>query len=97
MNGCNAVSCKGSKKMVRWQRRRRRTARKASSSSSSSMSTSTSTSTTRRSVEMKVKKLQMLIPGGKGLKADRLFLRTADYILHLRLQVNVLQALIQDF
>ncbi|XWS34839.1 hypothetical protein CRYUN_Cryun21dG0071800 [Craigia yunnanensis] len=46
-----------------------------------------------RSVRMKVKKLQKLIPGGKGLQPDRLFLRTADYILHLRLQVNVLQAL----
>ncbi|XP_021293318.1 transcription factor PAR1-like [Herrania umbratica] len=46
-----------------------------------------------RSARMKVKKLQRLIPGGKGLQPDRLFLRTADYILHLRLQVNVLQAL----
>ena len=47
----------------------------------------------RRSVRRKVKKLQRLIPGGRGLQPDRLFLRTADYILHLRLQVNVLQAL----
>ncbi|KAJ9188001.1 hypothetical protein P3X46_003403 [Hevea brasiliensis] len=47
----------------------------------------------RGSVRMKVKKLQRLIPGGQGLKPDRLFSRTADYILHLRLQVNVLQAL----
>ncbi|XP_059656026.1 transcription factor PAR1-like [Cornus florida] len=47
----------------------------------------------RRSVRMKVKKLQKLIPGGQGLKPDRLFLRTADYILHLKLQVDVLQAL----
>ncbi|XVF84923.1 hypothetical protein PTKIN_Ptkin17bG0078000 [Pterospermum kingtungense] len=44
-------------------------------------------------VRKKVKKLQRLIPGGKGLQADRLFLRTADYIMHLRLQVDVLQAL----
>ncbi|XP_035541498.1 transcription factor IBH1-like [Juglans regia] len=44
-------------------------------------------------VEMKMKKLQSLIPGGQRLKPDRLFLRTADYILHLRLQVNLLQAL----
>ncbi|GMN41661.1 hypothetical protein TIFTF001_010886, partial [Ficus carica] len=29
----------------------------------------------------------MLIPGARGLKPDHLFLRTADYILHLRLQV----------
>lgn len=50
--------------------------------------------TTRRtSVEMKVKKLQMLIPGGKGLKLDPLFLLTADYIQHLRLQLDILQAL----
>ncbi|BFG16478.1 hypothetical protein CerSpe_027530 [Prunus speciosa] len=47
----------------------------------------------RSTVQVKVKKLQMLIPGGRGLKADRLFLQTADYILQLRLQVNVLQAL----
>ncbi|TYH73930.1 hypothetical protein ES332_D05G363200v1 [Gossypium tomentosum] len=46
-----------------------------------------------RSVRTKVKKLQRLIPGAKGLKPDWLFLRTADYILQLRLQVNILQAL----
>ncbi|CAN6550685.1 unnamed protein product [Malus baccata var. baccata] len=47
----------------------------------------------RSMVQVKVKKLQMLIPGGRRLKADRLFLQTADYILQLRLQLNVLQAL----
>ncbi|CAB4295036.1 unnamed protein product [Prunus armeniaca] len=47
----------------------------------------------RSTVQVKVKKLQMLIPGGRGLTADRLFLQTADYILQLRLQVNALQAL----
>ncbi|KAF8390375.1 hypothetical protein HHK36_024901 [Tetracentron sinense] len=47
----------------------------------------------RGSVRMKVRRLQRLVPGGRGLQPDRLFLRTADYILHLRLQVNVLQAL----
>ncbi|PWA75332.1 hypothetical protein CTI12_AA242120 [Artemisia annua] len=41
----------------------------------------------------KVKKLQKLIPGGKGLNADRLFDHTASYIMHLKLQVDVLQAL----
>ncbi|GLT36520.1 hypothetical protein SLA2020_108930 [Shorea laevis] len=46
-----------------------------------------------KSARMKVKKLQRLIPGGKGLEVDQLLLRTADYILHLRLQLNVLQAL----
>ncbi|KAJ0038195.1 hypothetical protein Pint_23028 [Pistacia integerrima] len=62
---------------VQWRRRRRR-------------------STAGRgggSVRLKVRKLQKLIPGGQGLQPDRLFLKTADYILHLRLQVNVLQAL----
>lgn len=49
--------------------------------------------TNRGSVRTKVKTLQKLIPGAEGLKADRLFLKTADYILHLRLQVDVLQAL----
>ncbi|OAY49848.1 hypothetical protein MANES_05G088700v8 [Manihot esculenta] len=50
-------------------------------------------SSVRCSVRMKMKKLQRLIPGGQGLQPDRLFLKTADYILHLRLQVHVLQAL----
>lgn len=45
------------------------------------------------SVEMKMRKLQRLIPGGTGLQPDLLFSMTADYILQLRLQVNVLQAL----
>ncbi|XAR48049.1 hypothetical protein NMG60_11030750 [Bertholletia excelsa] len=48
-------------------------------------------------VRTKVKKLRSLIPGGRGLKPDRLFLHTADYILHLRRQVNVLQALSQIY
>ncbi|CAN1187583.1 hypothetical protein LINPERHAP2_LOCUS38801 [Linum perenne] len=34
-------------------------------------------------VGMKVKKLRKLIPGGEGMEADRLLLKTADYILHL--------------
>lgn len=45
------------------------------------------------SVQRRVRTLQRLIPGGKELPADRLFSRTADYILHLRLQVHVLQEL----
>ncbi|XP_061992705.1 transcription factor IBH1-like [Rosa rugosa] len=48
---------------------------------------------TSRTVRVKVKKLQMLIPGGRGLEAERLFRHTADYIMYLRLQVDVLQAL----
>ncbi|KAK3223279.1 hypothetical protein Dsin_010304 [Dipteronia sinensis] len=47
----------------------------------------------RGSVRLKVRKLQKLIPGGQGLKADRLFTTTANYILQLRLQLHVLQAL----
>lgn len=45
------------------------------------------------SVQSKVRKLQKLIPGGQGLQPDLLLSRTAHYILHLRLKVNVLQAL----
>ncbi|KAM7464607.1 hypothetical protein LguiA_032728 [Lonicera macranthoides] len=48
-------------------------------------------------VRVKVKKLQKLIPGGRRLKADRLLLKTADYILNLRLQVNLLQALSKTY
>ncbi|MBA0776281.1 hypothetical protein Gotri_011295, partial [Gossypium trilobum] len=58
---------------VKWRRRRRRW-------------TGDSGGRGSRSVRTKVKKLQRLIPGAKGLKPDRLFLRTADYILQLRLQ-----------
>ncbi|KAL3751713.1 hypothetical protein ACJRO7_012530 [Eucalyptus globulus] len=54
---------------------------------------SSSLTTRDLTVRMKVKKLQKLVPGGRGLQPDRLLLRAADYILHLRSQVNVLQAL----
>ncbi|TYH19583.1 hypothetical protein ES288_A05G362900v1 [Gossypium darwinii] len=64
---------------MKWRRRRRWTGDSGSRGN--------------RSVRTKVKKLQRLILGAKGLKPDRLFLRTADYILQLRLQVNILQAL----
>ncbi|KAI3839535.1 hypothetical protein MKW92_023750 [Papaver armeniacum] len=47
----------------------------------------------RRLIRMKVRRLQKLVPGGKGLQPDRLFLETANYILHLKFQVNVLQTL----
>ncbi|KAF5191634.1 hypothetical protein FRX31_018777 [Thalictrum thalictroides] len=50
-------------------------------------------SVVRRSVQTKVKRLQKIVPGGQGLEPDRLFLQTANYILHLRFQVDVLQAL----
>ncbi|KVH96069.1 hypothetical protein Ccrd_001845 [Cynara cardunculus var. scolymus] len=50
-------------------------------------------SSSSKRVVRKVKKLQKLIPGGKGMNADRLFVHTANYIMHLKLQVDVLQAL----
>lgn len=51
----------------------------------------------RGSVRMKVKKLQRLIPGGRSAEPDRLFLMTADYILHLKSQLSVLRALSQAY
>ncbi|KAL6983648.1 hypothetical protein U1Q18_017028 [Sarracenia purpurea var. burkii] len=51
----------------------------------------------RGSVRLKVKKLQRLIPGGLGLEPDRLFLITADYIMQLRLHLNLLQSLSQIY
>ncbi|CAA6661483.1 unnamed protein product [Spirodela intermedia] len=47
-------------------------------------------------VGRKFRELQALVPGGEGLHADQLFLRTAGYILHLKLQVHLLRAL-SDF
>ncbi|XP_074301183.1 transcription factor PAR2-like [Silene latifolia] len=45
-------------------------------------------------VEKKVRKLQRIIPGGQEtVHPDRLFDLTANYILHLRLQINLLHAL----
>ncbi|KAK7252361.1 hypothetical protein RIF29_36247 [Crotalaria pallida] len=44
-------------------------------------------------IKRKMKKLQTLIPGGRKMKPDQLYLRTAQHILKLRLQVNLLQAL----
>ncbi|CAK9316619.1 unnamed protein product [Citrullus colocynthis] len=63
---------------VKWQRRGRRGGRHGGGGGS---------------VQMKMRKLQRLIPGGRRLKPDRLFLKTADYIMQLRSQVHVLQAL----
>ncbi|OVA16289.1 hypothetical protein BVC80_8971g54 [Macleaya cordata] len=44
------------------------------------------------SVRVKVRRLQRLVPGGRRLQPDRLFLQTADYILHLKLKLHFLQA-----
>lgn len=45
----------------------------------------------RWAVRLKVKKLENIIPGGRGSKPERLLHRTADYIMLLRLQIHVLQ------
>ncbi|KAL9226317.1 hypothetical protein vseg_002147 [Gypsophila vaccaria] len=44
-------------------------------------------------VERKLRRLQRIVPGGHGAHSDRLFVLTAQYILHLRLQLNLLHAL----
>lgn len=46
-----------------------------------------------RAVERRVRTLQRLVPGGRRLQQEQLFLRTADYIFLLRLQVHVLREL----
>ncbi|KAL2344303.1 hypothetical protein Fmac_005588 [Flemingia macrophylla] len=48
-------------------------------------------------VERRLKKLRRLVPSGAGSNPDRLFLKTAEHILQLRLQLNVLQALSKIF
>lgn len=48
----------------------------------------------RRAFRMKVEKLQRIVPGGHGLQPDSLFDQTANYILHLRLQVYVLESIL---
>ncbi|GMI74967.1 hypothetical protein HRI_001166000 [Hibiscus trionum] len=77
MKHMESMGCKKFTKLRYW-RRRRRSARGSGGG---------------RSVGTRVKTLQKLIPGGKGMQPDRLFLRTADYILHLQSQVHILQAL----
>ncbi|KAI4319091.1 hypothetical protein MLD38_032734 [Melastoma candidum] len=47
------------------------------------------------SVRMKVEKLQKLVPGGDDLQTERLLSHTADYIVRMRFQVNLLQALLK--
>ncbi|KAI4365880.1 hypothetical protein MLD38_021826 [Melastoma candidum] len=46
-------------------------------------------------VKMKVQKLKKLVPGGDDLKTEGLLSRTADYIVHMRIQVNLLQTLLK--
>ncbi|RDX65437.1 hypothetical protein CR513_55904, partial [Mucuna pruriens] len=45
-------------------------------------------------VERRMKKLQRLVPGGAGMNPDRLFLKTAEHILQLRLQLNIKSSLV---
>ncbi|URE42893.1 hypothetical protein MUK42_13918 [Musa troglodytarum] len=45
------------------------------------------------SLRRKVRELRRLVPGGRQLPAEQLFLHTANYISRLRLQVQVLRAL----
>ncbi|XP_074580410.1 uncharacterized protein LOC141836843 [Curcuma longa] len=47
----------------------------------------------RAAVRRKVRRLRRLVPGGRELQPEQLFLRTAEYIYRLRLQVNVLRAI----
>lgn len=42
----------------------------------------------------KVVKLQRLVPGASQLPSHQLLLQTAKYIMHLRLQIHVLEALV---
>ncbi|KAL6655666.1 hypothetical protein ACP70R_006492 [Stipagrostis hirtigluma subsp. patula] len=44
-------------------------------------------------VGRKVRELRRLVPGGEAVPADRLLLRTADYIVRLRARVQLLRAL----
>ncbi|XWS60703.1 hypothetical protein CRYUN_Cryun07bG0058400 [Craigia yunnanensis] len=48
-----------------------------------------------RSVQKKIQKLHRVVPVSHGQHLDQLLVQTADYILHLRLQVSVLEALVK--
>ncbi|PAN12217.1 hypothetical protein PAHAL_2G249700 [Panicum hallii] len=41
----------------------------------------------------KVRELRRLVPGGTAVPADRLLLRTADYIVRLRARIEILRVL----
>lgn len=46
------------------------------------------------SIQIKMKKLRVLIPGGRRLnQPDLLLSKTADYIMHLELRIKFLKAL----
>ncbi|CAN6204334.1 unnamed protein product [Urochloa humidicola] len=42
----------------------------------------------------KVRELRRLVPGGAAVPADRLLLRTADYIVRLRARIELLRELV---
>ncbi|ERM99947.1 hypothetical protein AMTRI_Chr10g400 [Amborella trichopoda] len=48
----------------------------------------------KESVEKKLVALQRLLPAGKSMKGDRIFEETAEYIVLLRTQVQILQKLV---
>jgi len=50
----------------------------------------------RRLVNRRTKQLQRLIPGGKSMDTSCLLRETADYIVALKTQVEVLQSLVND-
>ncbi|CAL5081242.1 unnamed protein product [Urochloa decumbens] len=41
----------------------------------------------------KVRELRRLVPGGAAMPADRLLLRTADYIMRLRARIELLRTI----
>ncbi|CAN6477581.1 unnamed protein product [Victoria cruziana] len=47
----------------------------------------------RQFIQKKVRKLRRLVPGGDGLSADRLLVKTAGYIMFLKIKLNILQTL----
>ncbi|TKW32945.1 hypothetical protein SEVIR_2G199800v4 [Setaria viridis] len=44
-------------------------------------------------MDRKVRELRRLVPGGNAVPADRLLLRTTDYIVRLRARIELLRAL----
>ncbi|KAA0055213.1 hypothetical protein IC582_029752 [Cucumis melo] len=48
-----------------------------------------------REVRRKVQKLRWVVPGGRGLRREHLFARTAYYILHLKLKVCALESVLK--
>lgn len=49
----------------------------------------------QRAARTKVQKLQKIVPGGHSLEPDSLLVQTANYILHLRLQIHVLESILE--